>query len=161
GAGRPESAVGSSARWDAYGTGPGPDGKPRGCHGAVGNAPGTAGWLELATVYAAARPAPAMPDAVSMAPWKICGLPSGPGLVPKWSQCALYTTTCSGWREPFTSAATLWLTMGRTSLCRVRLAVSFRATGLKPRRAAARASSSRLRPAVAKSFPAASWLSQP
>ena len=116
----------------------------------------------LAAAYTVASSSkPAMPDALSMAPWKICGLPSGPGLVPKWSQCALYTTTCSGWREPFTSAATLWLTMGRTSLCRVRLAVSFRATGLKPRRAAARASSSRLRPAVAKSFPAASWLSQP
>ena len=55
----PEQVVVYSAHWDHFGTRPGPDGNPQIFHGAIDNASGIAGLLELATVYAAARPAPA------------------------------------------------------------------------------------------------------
>jgi len=55
----PQEVVVYSAHWDHLGTKPGPDGKPQIFHGAIDNASGVAALLELARVYAQARPAPA------------------------------------------------------------------------------------------------------
>jgi len=55
----PQQVVMYTAHWDHFGTKAGPDGKPQIFHGAIDNASGIAGLLELARVYARARRPPA------------------------------------------------------------------------------------------------------
>jgi len=56
---RPQEVVVYSAHWDHFGTRSGPDGKPQIFHGAIDNASGVAGLLEMARVYAEDKHRPA------------------------------------------------------------------------------------------------------